>query len=139
MGVFEEARYQMELMELMDYVLKGITQLGMPGDGKFDYATDKKRTKHATDMMVQAEENLDYFWSMYDASWKRLTRKSVEASMGHHGPYNRGEFKGICAAFSKGQIQKQNFETWITGSHYTMPHGIMSCCNPIFECLPIIS
>jgi hypothetical protein len=41
--------------------------------------------------MIKAERNLDLFWSKYDASWKRLTAKSADATIGHHIPSHRGQ------------------------------------------------
>ncbi|RDL38913.1 Uncharacterized protein BP5553_03253 [Venustampulla echinocandica] len=90
-GLFEEAKYTMEWMEHMDYVLKGIAELAMPKDEKFYYPTDKKRTSQTTDAMIKAERNLDLFWSRYNLNWKRIARKTVDASMGDHIPSHRGQ------------------------------------------------
>ena len=81
----------MELMEHMDHVLKGIVTLAMPKDGKFNYPTDKKRTKQTTEAMIKAEKSLDLFWSKYDANWRRLAGKTIDASMGDHIPCHRGQ------------------------------------------------
>jgi hypothetical protein len=89
--VFEEATFQMEYLENMDMVLKGITQMAMPGDRKFDYPVDKKRTKQTTDKMIAAEKNLDMFWARFDANWKRISKKSIDNCMGDHKPRQRGE------------------------------------------------
>jgi hypothetical protein len=70
----------------MDQVLKGITQMAMPGDGKFNYPTDKKRTKQTTEAMITAEKNLDLFWSRFDMTWKRLAGKNIGDCMGDHSP-----------------------------------------------------
>jgi hypothetical protein len=75
MKLFNEVSYQKELMEHMGHILKGIVTLAMPKDDKFNYPTDKKRTKQTIEAMIKAERNLDLFWSKYDASWKRLTAK----------------------------------------------------------------
>lgn len=50
----------------MDSVLKGIIPLAMPGDDKFNYPTDKKRTKVNHEAMIKAEQNLDEFWAKFD-------------------------------------------------------------------------
>lgn len=88
---FEEATFQINYLEYMDLVLKGITELGMPGDRKFHYPTDKKRTKQNTEAMIAAEKNLDLFWSKFDANWKRLTKKTINACMGDHPPRYKGQ------------------------------------------------
>ncbi|KAF7871771.1 hypothetical protein EAF04_003878 [Stromatinia cepivora] len=36
----------------------------MPGDGKFNYPVNKKRTKQNTEQMVLGEKNLDHFWGI---------------------------------------------------------------------------
>jgi hypothetical protein len=77
----------------MDQVLKGITQMAMPGDGKFNYPTDKKRTKQTTEAMITAEKNLDLFWSRFDVNWKRLAGKNISDCMGDHAPRQKGQQK----------------------------------------------
>jgi hypothetical protein len=77
----------------MDQVLKGITQMAMPGDSKFNYPTDKKRTKQTTEAMIAAEKNLDLFWSRFDVNWKRLAGKNILACMGDHSPKQKGQQK----------------------------------------------
>jgi len=79
----------MDLMEHMDDALKGIVPFAMPGDGKFNYPIDTKQTQQATEAMIKAEQNLDIFWSKFDVNWKKLARKSIEASMGIHRPFHR--------------------------------------------------
>lgn len=59
----------------MDAVLTGIVSYAKPGDGKFKYPTDVKRTKQSTDMMRRAEDNLDLFWNEFDSNWKKLRGK----------------------------------------------------------------
>jgi hypothetical protein len=75
----------------MNTSLTGITQYGMPSGGKFTYPSDKRRTKQNTEKMIVAEKNLDHFWSLYDARWKRLVGKTINASMGEHVPIHRGQ------------------------------------------------
>lgn len=80
----------MRVMDQFDDVMKGITPFAMPQDGKFDYPTDKKRTKEATETMIKAEQNLDLFWRKFDANWKRLTRQTNLATMVPNAPDHLG-------------------------------------------------
>jgi hypothetical protein len=91
--MFEEATFQLHYLENMDRVLKGITQLAMPGDRKFDYPIEKKQTKQNTEIMRKAEKNLDLFWTKFDANWKRLAGKNIDNCMGDHAPRKRGPQK----------------------------------------------
>jgi hypothetical protein len=91
--MFEEATFQLHYMENMDHVMKGITQLAMPGGGKFNYPTDKKRTKQTTEAMMTAEKNLDLFWFRFDVNWKRLAGQSIADCMGDHTPRQKGQQK----------------------------------------------
>jgi hypothetical protein len=75
----------------MDRVLKGITELAMPQDRKFDYPVDKKRTKQTTEAMIKAERNLDLFWTKFDANWRRLAGKNIDKCMGDHTPRQSGQ------------------------------------------------
>ncbi|QSZ29954.1 hypothetical protein DSL72_004472 [Monilinia vaccinii-corymbosi] len=81
----------------MDAVLKGIVPLAMPHDGKFKYPINKKRTKQNTEQLIMAEKNLDHFWAKFDASWKRLTRKGIDACFGDYPPRKRGEIQRTAA------------------------------------------
>lgn len=81
----------MKLIDQIDYVLKGITGLAKPQDGKFNHPADKKRTKQNTEQMIRAEKNIHLFWKEYDKNWKRLTSQSIEDTMGVHVPYQRGQ------------------------------------------------
>ena len=67
--------------------------MAMPGDGKFNYPTDKKRTKQTTEAMITAEKNLDLFWSRFDVNWKRLAGKNISDCMGDHAPRQKGQQK----------------------------------------------
>jgi len=67
--------------------------MAMPGDGKFNYPTDKKRTKQTTEAMMTAEKNLDLFWSRFDVNWKRLAGKNISDCMGDHAPRQKGQQK----------------------------------------------
>ncbi|KUJ07127.1 uncharacterized protein LY89DRAFT_601789, partial [Mollisia scopiformis] len=87
--MYEEATFQLYYLEHMDHVLNGITHLAMPGDRKFDYPVNKKRTQQTTEKMIAAEKNLDYFWSRFDANWKKLAKKSINDCMGDHTPRQR--------------------------------------------------
>lgn len=89
----QDAIFNIEYLEYMDNVLKGIVPLAMPRDGKFKYPINKKRTKQNTEQMILAEKNLDYFWSKFDANWKKLTRKNINACFGSHPPRKRGEIQ----------------------------------------------
>ncbi|KAL2075052.1 hypothetical protein VTL71DRAFT_8832 [Oculimacula yallundae] len=84
-------RAQMEFMDQMDSVLKSIVPLTMPADGKFNYPTDKKRTKENHEAMIKAEANLDNFWAKFDRNYKRLTRKTIDTAMGDHISKHRGK------------------------------------------------
>jgi hypothetical protein len=88
--MFKELAAPMEFEENMDNVIIGITEFAMPGDGKFNCPTDKKRTKQATEAMIKAENNLDLFWGKFDRNWRKVTGKSVDMSMGKHIPKRRG-------------------------------------------------
>ncbi|KAF7952687.1 hypothetical protein EAE96_005918 [Botrytis aclada] len=89
--------FNMDYIEYMDSVLKGIVQYCMPGDGKFRYPVNKKRTKQNTEQMISAERNLDFFWEKFDANWKKLTRKNIDACFGGHPPRKRGEIQRTSA------------------------------------------
>lgn len=54
---------QMNFMDYIDAVMKGIVPLEMPGDGNFNYPADKKRIKQNHDTMRATGTNLDFFWS----------------------------------------------------------------------------
>ncbi|TVY81496.1 hypothetical protein LSUE1_G004095 [Lachnellula suecica] len=88
--ICEEATFQIRYIDHMDTVMSGITHLAMPHDRKFYYPVDKKRTKQTTDAMISAEQNLDLFWSRFDANWKRLAKRDIESCMGDHTPRQRG-------------------------------------------------
>jgi hypothetical protein len=89
--MFEEATFQINYLEHMDRVLKGITTLAMPQYRQFDYPVDKKRTKQNTEIIIAAEKNLDLFWSKFDANWRRLAGKNIDNCMGDHTPRQRGQ------------------------------------------------
>ncbi|PMD34550.1 hypothetical protein L207DRAFT_588074 [Hyaloscypha variabilis F] len=91
MEIMKEATFQINYLDNMDRVMQGITQLAMPKDGKFDYPIDKKRTKVTTEAMINAEKNLDLFWSKFDANWRRLAGKNIDKCMGDHTPRQSGE------------------------------------------------
>lgn len=76
-------------LDHMDRVLDGITHLGMPGDGRFAYPVDKKRTQQNTEKMILAENNLDLFWSKFDSNYRKLAGKNITACMGDHTPRQR--------------------------------------------------
>ncbi|KAF7920988.1 hypothetical protein BELL_0534g00060 [Botrytis elliptica] len=82
-----------DYIEYMNSVLKGIVPYCMPGDGKFKYPVNKKRTKQSTEQMILAEKNLDFFWGKFDANWKKLTRKNIDACFGGHPPRKRGKIQ----------------------------------------------
>jgi hypothetical protein len=82
---------QERFTDQMNTSLTGITQYGMPAGGKFNYPSDKRRTKQNTEKMIEAEKNLDHFWSLYDTRWKKLVGKTMDASMGEHVPIHRGQ------------------------------------------------
>lgn len=75
----------------MDRVLKGIVPFAMPGDRKFEYPVDRKRTKQSTEAMRKAEANLDLFWSKFDANWKNYAGRRIDDCMGYHTPRNKGQ------------------------------------------------
>ncbi|KAE8443360.1 hypothetical protein EG329_001918 [Mollisiaceae sp. DMI_Dod_QoI] len=87
--IYEEATFQLKYLENMDMVMNNITQLAMPGDRKFEYPVDKKRTKQTTEKMITAEKNLDIFWFRFDANWKKLAGKTIDKCMGDHAPRKR--------------------------------------------------
>ncbi|TVY91154.1 hypothetical protein LAWI1_G003284 [Lachnellula willkommii] len=89
--IFEDATFQIKYLDHMDQVLKGIVPLAMPGDRKFDYPVDKKRTKQSTETMRKAEANLDLFWAKFDSNWRRLAGKNIDNCMGDHTPRHKGQ------------------------------------------------
>jgi hypothetical protein len=76
-GLQKDSLTQVSFSDQMNTALTGITQYGMPSDGKFNYPSGKRRTAQNTEKMIQAEKNLDHFWTLYDARWKRLEPTSV--------------------------------------------------------------
>ncbi|KAE9366427.1 hypothetical protein N431DRAFT_351887 [Stipitochalara longipes BDJ] len=91
LDIFKEATLQINYLDNMDQVLKGITELAMPQDRKFDYPVDKKRTKQTTEAMIKAEKNLDLFWMKFDVNWRRLAGKPIDKCMGDHAPRQSGQ------------------------------------------------
>ncbi|KAF7870198.1 uncharacterized protein EAF02_009388 [Botrytis sinoallii] len=82
-----------DYIEYMNSVLRGIVPYCMPGDGKFKYPVNKKCTKQSTEQMILAEKNLDFFWEKFDANWKKLTRKNIDACFGGNPPRKREEIQ----------------------------------------------
>ncbi|KAF7895768.1 uncharacterized protein EAF01_009730 [Botrytis porri] len=85
--------FNKDYLKYMDSVLKGIVQYCMLSDGKFKYPVNKKRTKQNTEQMILAEKNLDFFWEKFDANWKKLAKKNIDACFGGHPPRKRGELQ----------------------------------------------
>ncbi|KAF7881481.1 hypothetical protein EAF00_011850 [Botryotinia globosa] len=85
--------FNKDYLPYIDSVLRGILPYCMPGDGKFKYPVNKKRTKQSTEQMILAEKNLDFFWEKFDANWKKLTRKNIDGCFGGHPPRKRGEIQ----------------------------------------------
>ncbi|TGO08047.1 hypothetical protein BTUL_0229g00150 [Botrytis tulipae] len=85
--------FNKDYLPYIDSVLRGIVPYCMPGDGKFKYPVNKKRTKQSTEQMILAEKNLDFFWEKFDANWKKLTRKNIDRCFGGHPPRKRGEIQ----------------------------------------------
>jgi hypothetical protein len=80
----------MDFQDNLNDLLVGVAPYGMPRGGRFNYPSDKRRTKENTEKMIEAEKNLDEFWTLIEARWKKLARKSLERSMGEHVPSHRG-------------------------------------------------
>ncbi|TGO44513.1 hypothetical protein BCON_0505g00060 [Botryotinia convoluta] len=97
--------FNKDYLGYMDSVLKGIVQYCMLGDGKFKYPVNKKRTKQNTEQMILAEKNLDFFWDKFDANWKKLTRKNIDACFGGHPPRKRGEIQRTSVWVEPSQIK----------------------------------
>lgn len=108
--IFEDATFQMEYLDHMNRVMKGIVELVIPVNGKFSYPIDKKRTAQTTDRMMASEENLDHFWSKFDQNWKRLAKKDIIDCMGDHTP----KFKGQ---------QLQRTKAWVEPTKEVKPKG----------------
>ncbi|KAK6603053.1 hypothetical protein H4I96_05821 [Botrytis cinerea] len=89
----KDLTFNTRYIKYMDSVLRGIVPYCMPGDGKFEYPADQKRTKQNTEQMILAEKNLDFFWDKFDANWKKLTRRSIDACFGGHPPINMREIE----------------------------------------------
>lgn len=87
----KESEPLMEMAEQVEAVMHHATPYAMIGDGKFKYPVDKKRNKLTTEAMIQAEQNLDFFWEQFDSFWKKLHRTTVEKSMMHLAPRHRGQ------------------------------------------------
>ncbi|KAE8453917.1 hypothetical protein EG329_007693 [Mollisiaceae sp. DMI_Dod_QoI] len=64
--------------EIEDYLPKiSFSQLGAPTEGRFDYPSDKRRTKQSTERMRKAESSLDMFWDHVDKSYQAKTKHSL--------------------------------------------------------------
>jgi hypothetical protein len=65
---------------------KGISvaKVGMPSDGRFRYPSDKRRTRQNTEIMRQAEQNLDLFWQTVDAQYKKMSGKHLNQVVQYH-------------------------------------------------------
>lgn len=87
----KEGEPLMEMPEQVEVVMHHVTPYAMIGDGKFKYPVDKKRNKQTTEAMIQAEQNLDFFWEQFDGFWKKIHRTTAEKSMMHLAPKHRGQ------------------------------------------------
>ncbi|KAI9642174.1 hypothetical protein NHQ30_008976 [Ciborinia camelliae] len=67
-------------------LMRDISHLGTPHDGKFEYPINQKCTKRTTEQMIAAENNLDAFWKRYDARWKHKTGRDIRLCFGDHPP-----------------------------------------------------
>lgn len=85
-GLQKDALTNDRFSDQMNTSVTGITQHGMPADGKFNYTSDKRRTKYNAEKMLQAEKNLDHFWNLYDTRRRTKVGKTIDASMGEHVP-----------------------------------------------------
>jgi hypothetical protein len=47
-------------------------------EGRFNYPSDKQRTKQTTEKMQQAESNLDLFWNKFDQEYRKRGSKSLK-------------------------------------------------------------
>jgi hypothetical protein len=56
---------------------KMYSDFGAPVEGRFNYPSDKRRTKQTTDKMRQAESNLHLFWSKVDSEYRKKSGKSL--------------------------------------------------------------
>ncbi|KAM0171854.1 hypothetical protein ACHAPF_007881 [Botrytis cinerea] len=89
----KDLAFNTRYIKYMDSVLRDVVPYCMPGDGKFEYPANQKRTKQNTEQMILAEKNLDFFWDKFDANWKKLTRRSIDACFGGHPPINMREIE----------------------------------------------
>ncbi|TVY82358.1 hypothetical protein LSUE1_G003449 [Lachnellula suecica] len=64
-------------------------KFGAPLDGRFNYPSDKRRTQQNTDIMREAEKNLDLFWEKVDESYRKANGKSLEGTIQHLIQENR--------------------------------------------------
>lgn len=87
----KESEPLMEMPEQVEAVMHHVTPYAMIADGKFKYPVDKKRNKQTAEAMIQAEQNLDFFWEQFDSFWKNLHRTTVQKSMMHLAPKHRGQ------------------------------------------------
>ncbi|KAE9988063.1 hypothetical protein EG328_000533 [Venturia inaequalis] len=87
----KEGEPLIKMPEQVAAVMHHVTTYAMIGDGKFKYPVDKKRNKQTTEAMIQAEQNLDFFWEQFDGFWKKLHRTTVQKSMMHLAPVYRGQ------------------------------------------------
>jgi hypothetical protein len=60
-----------------------LAKVGMPSDGKFQYPSDRRRTKQATETMRNAEQNLDLFWKSVDQQYENKTGRSLYQAIRH--------------------------------------------------------
>jgi hypothetical protein len=86
----KDARTLLHFQDNLNGLWVRIAQYSIPHGGKFTYPSDKRRTKESTEKMIEAEKNLDEFWALLEARWKKLARKSLEKSMCEHIPSHRG-------------------------------------------------
>jgi len=65
---------------------KGISvaKVGMPSDGRFQYPPDKRRTRQNTEIMRQADQNLDLFWQIVDVQYKKTSGRDRNQVVQHH-------------------------------------------------------
>ncbi len=60
-----------------------LAKVGMPSEGRFQYPSDKRRTRQVTETMRKAEENLDLFWQTVDQQYKNKTGRPLHQALHH--------------------------------------------------------
>ncbi|KAF7880357.1 uncharacterized protein EAF02_007203 [Botrytis sinoallii] len=67
----------------LTFAFESLKALGDPTDGRSLYPCDQRRIKKITEAMQSAEGRLDYFWTKLDFEYRRVSRRTLNKSVGH--------------------------------------------------------